>query len=317
MEEKVWVIQDPEEKQTVRKKKTASSEATTQKISAYYDKSPAVAFSLSMVCWGAGQFYNRQHKLGSLFVLLMVNFIAFITLSVVYWKDITYYLNRYYLTSSDVFFVVSVIYFFGILIWFANALQAYHRTQRKQKKQFPGVESTMYPMLGSLCVPGWGQVLNGQVKKAYFYLIFAVFQFMVIPLIPLTLISWSALEPSITSIILEIMFCGAVFSLPLLFVVWLISVYDAMRVSADEVKKESWWNRMKYARNRVRLQGFSNTVIPQLKLTLLLSLVLAGVLIAAFYFFPGEYFKEYLSGIQSDLAAKKMVIIPHLIDKIL
>jgi len=315
MEEKVWVIDDPAEKRARNRK--GLGEETTRRISSKTDGNPADAFSLSLLCWGAGQFYNRQWKMGTLLVLLEINYIAFLLISAIYWKDITHYLSSYYLTSSDVFFVASVFYFFGILIWFANALQAYHRALPDRKNSFMGVESRIYPALCSFMIPGWGQVLNGQIKKAYFFLCFSVVLFMAILLIPMTLLAWSVFEPSITSIILEFMFTGAFFSLPVLFVVWIISVYDALKVSNDELKKESWWKRMKYARNRVRLQGFDNTLLPQLKLTGLLSLILVISLIVGYFFFPKDFAHDHLSSIRSNLATEKMVIIPHLIDRII
>jgi len=270
-----------------------------------------------MLCWGGGQFYNGQRKTGTLFVLLMINYFAFLIISTVYWKNLTHYLNSYYLTSSDIFFITTIFYFFGMVIWFANALQAYHRAVRRRNNSFMGVQSRIYPALCSFMIPGWGQVLNGQIKKAYFFLCFSVVLFLAVPLIPLTLLAWSVLEPSITSIILEFMFTAAVFSIPVLLIVWIIGVYDALMVSNDELKKESWWNRMKYARNRVRLQGFNNTILPQMKLTAILSLVLVVSLIIGYYFFPRDYARENVSSIRSKLAAEKMVIIPHLIDRII
>lgn len=316
MEEKVWVIDDPADRTAIRNRMSLREE-TTRRISSKTDTNPADAFSLSLLCWGGGQFYNRQWKLGTLLILLMINYMSFLLISVIYWKDITHVLSSYYLTSSDVFFVVSVFYFFGVLIWFANALHAYHRSKRDRQNSFMGVESRIYPALCSLIVPGWGQVLNGQVKKAYFFLSFSVIMFVAIPLIPLMLFTWHALEPSIASMVLEFALTCAIFSLPVLFVVWLVSVYDALKVSNDELKKESWWNRMKYARNRVRLQGFDNTILPQLKLTGILSLILAISLVAGYFFFPRDFAQEHLGSIRSKLASEKMVIIPRVIDRII
>jgi hypothetical protein len=72
MNEKVWVIDDtddPFEKSASRRKALERSLRE--------EWNPAVAFSLSIILWGGGQFYSRHWKEGAMFLLLMVNFIAF------------------------------------------------------------------------------------------------------------------------------------------------------------------------------------------------------------------------------------------------
>jgi hypothetical protein len=60
--EKVWVIEDPDEYLRPQNTKRLTTESP-----APIEKSPAVAYSLSIFFWGGGQIYNDQRVKGLLF----------------------------------------------------------------------------------------------------------------------------------------------------------------------------------------------------------------------------------------------------------
>jgi len=52
----------------------SSSTITRTVLYTMKERNPALAFSMSLLCWGGGQFYNRQRKLATMLVLIMLNY---------------------------------------------------------------------------------------------------------------------------------------------------------------------------------------------------------------------------------------------------
>src|SRR5271169_5896397 len=64
--EQVRVVEDPDERPKVRKTKPSRKDNPLDA-----GKNPAVAYSLSMLIWGAGQRYNHRRGKGAAFMVLM------------------------------------------------------------------------------------------------------------------------------------------------------------------------------------------------------------------------------------------------------
>ena len=310
--DRVWVIDDPDDLPFVSKKKKAPVAPPPKRP----QKSPAVAFSLSLLIWGAGQIYNRQGKLGVLLFLLMANFYLGLALLWFYAKSVTTFLGTYYITPSQLLMVASVFYLSGLMLWFFSTQQAYHRANKKRTDPFRGVENKFYPAFCSMLIPGWGQFLNGQAKKGSFFLMSTMIAIFVFPALLVIPSLWPMLKTVMDRRIWESYMVAALFLIPLVVLfVWPLSAFDALKISLDETKKEPLLKRIEYANNRRRMRGWAEGVFPHAKLTFLLGLFLVICMTVSYYYFPREYYVAQLQSIQGRLSQENMVIIPRLIDR--
>ncbi len=320
MQDKVWVINDPSERgrpvRTARTQGGGRPGTTRRPVPAGKERNPAIAFSLSVFFWGGGQLYNRQWNSGPLLILVMINFHAFLGIGVFFWRDIARAFSMINITSSQALLISGLMYVCGLLIWFAGMVQAYYRTNRTRQRAFEGVEKAYLPPLASFFFPGWGQFLNGQPRKGTFYLALALAGFVAFPSLFVIPSLWRYLEPSTARNIIEWILVVSAGSVPFILLLWLVCFYDALRIGVDEVKRENWWRRMIYARNRIRMQGLGS-VLPQLKITFLFSLLLAIFLIVGYYFFPKEYYADRIERIHAVTMKRNMVVIPKLLERVL
>jgi hypothetical protein len=105
--------------------------------------------------------------------------------------------------------------------------------------------------------------------------------------------------------------------MPLFALIWLVGIIDAFKVSSDEVKKESWLKRASYARNRVRLKGWRNTVFRRARITVPLFLLLVLAIFAGYRFLPAGYYESFARQMGAELSAREMVIVPRVIERFL
>jgi hypothetical protein len=280
-------------------------------------KNPAVAFSLSLLIWGSGQFYNRQYKLGSFFLLCMLTFYSLGTYLLLDWEFISGFMRSTHISIFQTFLVCALLYISGVIVWLINADQAYRKAARTRSKPYLGIENHFIPPLCSLMIPGWGQILNGQTSKAGCFLMSAMAGLFAVPAVFMIPAIWPSLETSSQRIILEIVLAVALLLCTVFPLAWLFSIFDALRVSLEDVKKEPVRKRFQYALNRIRMYGFIRGVLPQIKLTLVLSLLLTLVFSGSLLFFPRDYYAHSLKNLQVRLAQKEMVFIPKLIGKVL
>ncbi len=303
----VWKIDDPREWST-------SPEATH---SVALQKNPALAFSLSLMLWGGGQLYNRQRALGLLFVLLMVNFYLILGLVIVYWESIITFLKAVPITHFEAIVACGIFYLSGLIFWIINALQAHHQASSTGTGAFEGVKNPLLPLFCSLLVPGWGQVLNGQPKKGGFFLIFTLAGFFALPALVLIPRIWSSLETFSERFLLEWVLVFALALCPLVFLMWLLGIYDALKVGLDPLKKEPLRKRIKYAINRLRIKGWARGFLPQAKRTLMLVLLLTLSVTLSYYYLPEKNYVVMLQSLETRLYQQKMILLPYLIDQFL
>jgi hypothetical protein len=308
--ENVWYIEDPEE--------TSSRSGNTRGKSRIgrKQKNPAVALSLSLIVWGGGQIYNDDWDLGFLLALLMANFYAFLFDGISSWQALSSDF-RPYLSLSNLLFAGWVSFVFALLIWFFGALQAYRKADKGRVLPFSGVGTRLLPPFCSFLIPGWGQLLNGQMKKGALYMVASALTFSAIVSTVVLFLLWPRLEPSPTREILEWNFAVSLVMMPLLALVWLMSVFDAFKVSFDEVKKEPWLKRISYARNRVRLKGWRNTVFRRAVITVSLLLILVLAIYAGSLFLPSGYYDSAVRQISAELSDREMVVVPQMIERLL
>jgi len=312
MPEKVWVLENPTIKS---EKKDRTATETTEPTGP--GKNPAVAATLSLLIWGMGQFYNRELKLGFLFILLMANFYGIPALVIVYWNFLTPYLETFHITRSDALMGTEAFWLTGLIFWVSNVLHAYYGADKNRTKPFEGINHPVLVTLCSFLIPGWGQLLNGQPKKAFFFLIFAAAGFAAVTAPVSIFFIWPMLATIDERIAVEWMVVAAAVIFPLVLLMWLVGLYDAVKVGLDPVKKEPLRNRIEYAINRIRIKGLARGVLPQMKVFLMLVLFLGFTLALGYFYFPLNNYAPLLRGLEKATEDRGMVLTPYLINHLL
>lgn len=280
-------------------------------------REPALAFSLSLLIWGAGQLYNRRWKHGILFLLLMANFIAILRLILGNLNSILRNGESIGIGASGILTAWCFFHLSGILLWIGNAVQAYREASARHGGAFQGVGSPLWPSLGSMVIPGWGQFLNGQPIKGIFFLsIFGVFVFS-LPTILLILLFWPGFQTGSERLFWEeflLVLAGLAGSAIL---IWPFVILDAVKVGRDEVKKEPIRKRFEYANNLRRMKGWVGAYFPQAKLTLMLALILTFCLAYSYHYFPKKFYLTGMRQVEAGLSQRDMVLIPRIIDRVI
>lgn len=155
--EKVWVVKDPDQYLSSQK-----TRRITRQLPPRVEKNPAVAYTLSLFFWGAGQIYNGQKRKGLWFLFSMLLSCIGAVLSLVYWEPLFHMLRSYDISCMSIFIAAEVLFFCALVFWNYNAGDAYHTAVRARTTPFTEVPSRVYPFLCSLLIPGWGQHLNVQ-----------------------------------------------------------------------------------------------------------------------------------------------------------
>jgi len=311
--ETVWLLKDPHESSAPRMQ-------PFQPLSHLpAGRNPAVAVSLSLWVWGGGQFYNRQWQLGFLYFLFMVNFYLFPSVVIHYWTPIETGLATLDVTASEILAVLGIFCLTGLMIWVINAVQAYYGARDEmtgdEAAPFEGVRNPLWPAVGSLLIPGWGQFLNGQTKKGVCFLaaamagLFAVAVALAVPFL------WPTLNSEIDRRFAEGALVIAWLLIPPVLLVWGAGVYDAVKVCVDPLKKQPIRERMKAAFNRMRMKGWRG-LLSRLELTLMFGLYLVFSLALSRYYFPQDYYAALLNDLRTRAAQERMVIIPRRLDEL-
>jgi len=319
MSRKVWVIEDSPEGQV---SPTKISQRIIPAIQQKSDKqrNPSLAYSLSIIIWGWGQFFNRQWRLGILSLLFMINFYLFISIVIIYWESFRFYFELVYFDCSGALLVFFLFYLSGLIFWYFNAWQAYYKRIMINAMSSEGIKMQLLPPVCSLLMPGWGQLLNGQTKKGLFFQLFAFTGFATLPFILIILFVWPTLEASRSRLIIEWIFSISVILSPFILMMWIYNIFDAAKVSIDKTKKASLPRRIKYARNRFRyhmqIRGWKNALFPLIKRTMLVILLLIFCVIT-YHSVPKKFYMQQLQNLGNRMSQKEMTVIPGIIKKLL
>ena len=168
MNQRVWVIEDNPEKQVSTPKINESIISTFQQKSTK-ERNPSLAYSLSIIIWGCGQFYNRQWRLGIMFLLYMINFYLSMIIAINYWKPMKSFFESIGIDFSTMLLIFAFFYLLGLIVWQFNAWQAYLKSIKINPRSHKGIKIRFFPAFCSFLMPGWGQLLNGQTKKGAFF----------------------------------------------------------------------------------------------------------------------------------------------------
>jgi len=312
MMEKVWVIHDPDEHFQGYKTRRLTKETLPSD-----GKNPAAAYSLSIIFWGGGQIYNNQRGKGLLYLFTMIILIAATVLSFVYGEYLLQVLLSHKIFIANAFLIAELLFFLALIFWTYNAGDAYHKAVKARTMPFAGIQSRTYPFFCSMLVPGWGQFLNGQPIKGSMYAGFTVLGIFSLVSIPSVLRVWPFLEAVKSRFLIEEIFVLTVLFAPFIPFIWLFGSFDALKVSLDDIKKESFFDRITYANNRRRTQGWVRGVYPHIKTTIFLVLFLTFLVIVIDTAPLRNYYCNQLAYAQARLHELGMTIMPEIISRVL
>jgi hypothetical protein len=312
------VIDSPEKNVFTARTRQKTVPALQQKSGS--QKNPSTAYSLSMIVWGCGQFYNRQWKSGALFLIFMINFYLYLSIAVMYRGTVRSSFSLMSVDGAGTLLVFGFFYLAGLVMWNVSAWQAYFKRIEMNAAAPKGVKVTFLPPLCSFLLPGWGQLLNGQIKKGIFFQFFTIAGLAAFPFIFIIFIEWPTLEASRTRLIIEWIFSISIFLSPCILIMWLCSIFDAAKVCMDNTKKEPLTKRVKYAAKRfryhVQLYGWKNAARPLIRRNILL-ILLVILCVTTFHSVPEKFYLQELQNLENALSEKEMTVIPGIIKKIL
>jgi TM2 domain-containing membrane protein YozV len=188
-----------------------------------------IAASLSLVVCGAGQLFNRRPQLALLYFLtetlaLSVNWFLWKV-----WKPLVDLLGLWDIRPLDLKLAVAAGNYLFLLFVVGNALQAFRDAAGDDPA--PGPRVPILSALASLLLPGWGQFLNGQPRKAALLLglfVSCLYAFAVSYFLPDL---WSLWDSSQQSVFDWVLSNGGITALLIALVVYLVAFYDGLLVA--------------------------------------------------------------------------------------
>ena len=318
MSQRVWLIEDNPEKQVSTPKINESNISTFQQKSTK-ERNPSLAYSLSIIIWGCGQFYNRQWRLGIMFLLYMINFYLSMIIAINYWKPMKSFFESIGIDFSTMLLILAFFYLLGLIVWQFNAWQAYFKSIKINPRYHKGIKITFLPAFCSLLLPGWGQVINGQTKKGLFFQLFALTGYATLFFNLIMFFVWPILEASRSRLVVEWIFSISIIFSPFIFMIWILTIFDAAKVSINHAKKERLPVRFRYAINRFRMHiqmfGWKNALLPIIKRYILIILLVIFCLIT-YHYVPEKFYIQHLHNLSNQMSENEMTVIPDIVKKL-
>lgn len=313
MSQKVWVIDDNNLRRPAVRKQPEIRDAAGRPETTSRRKSPVIAVCLDMLVWGSGHLYLRQYCRGATLMAAMAAFCSMVWYLVMVPDAVAGLATASGLPAS-LLLAWSVGPLSLLLItWLSSAVDAYGRAVETRGEPFRGVGFMLWPLLGSLVFPGWGQFLNGQPKKGLFFGLFGILGICSVLLVILAGRFWPFLHPGPDGAVFEIIFVGAFATLPLVLLMWIVAVHDAFWACREPVRKWPLRKRWHYFSERMRTHGAARALVPQIRSTALLGLLLAVTLLAGSLYVPGDFYLSALERARHGMTAGRLEIAPELI----
>jgi len=308
MNKKVWVLNDQwfdQSPDTIQIAAPLPGEKLKARAS-QLQKSPAKAFSCSLLIWGSGQLYVGEKRPGMIYLAAMLIFIATFSALAFFWDSAA----RYAL-EKPVFIAAVMIYFLmGVVVWMVNVVDAYYRSAKLGAEPFLGVQRTLWPLSASLLFPGWGQFLNGQPKKGIFFLIFGAGGVCSVVILFMSRQIWPLLAADPERRLFENFLVVALAMIPVVFLMWMAAANDAFRSCEDYLRHQQ---RSQMAGYRLKSREILSDFVPQC--SAMLGFLLAISL--GMQFIPWRFYLESLGRLRIEMLNNHMTIIPGLIQKVL
>ncbi len=315
MQQKVWVINDQDwnrrpAKRAIEPAPSPPGKGDGRPAQAAAQKSPAVAFSLAMCCWGGGHLYLGHYRAGAVFLTVMALFYGALS-GLLFWPQALGRLAAASGLPAQILVVAAAVLFLaGLGLWLFSAVEAYYRTARLGAAPFLGVSNEAWPPLGALLFPGWGQFLNGQPKKGLCVQLLALPGLFAPLLLLLARDAWPLLQPGQVRLALDAGLAAGLITFPLTLLVWIVAAYDAFRSCRALYQRRLRLNNPAY---RPAGGWDLRRLIP--RGSAILGLLLAVSL--GMQFLPRRYYLESLAKLRGELQERHMEIVPEWIGKVL
>ena len=192
---------------------------------------PAIASSLSLWIWGLGQLYNGDRKLATLFFLCQVQVAAFHYMLYMTWNRLRQFSEVFFVMEWELLLYVAAIDFCLLFLMIFNVAQAYRTAELSGGESFEGLHQPFVSGLASAIVPGWGQILNGQIGKGMLFLTAFVIQAYLLGIYMLSPFYRVVLDLDPQQVLLKTVITGGMLSLFATAQAWVISTYDAVVVA--------------------------------------------------------------------------------------
>lgn len=190
---------------------------------------PRLGATLSLFVNGSGHLLHRRWKVGAFYLLGFCSVPALHYLLHLFWPDLAAAAGRYELGEVDLLFGLLLVDLFFVAVLLGGVYSAYATGRAYSGDPSEPDPSPIGPALASLFVPGWGQIVSGQIVKAMVFL--SVFYAGI-----LVLLAWWAVPGPIERLVLgldgplrpAVVVAGLT---TLGTVTWALSLYDAILVA--------------------------------------------------------------------------------------
>ncbi|HET9480587.1 MAG TPA: hypothetical protein VFP98_02435 [Candidatus Polarisedimenticolia bacterium] len=189
-----------------------------------------MASTLSLFFWGAGQIYNGQGKLGVLMLLVQSLAVALHWSVMQIWPSLRDLLGLFGVTEWQMMQGVLALEFSLVIVALTCVHQAYRRAE-VEAGHFEGYANPFASGLASFVLPGWGQLVNGQVGKAMMFLtglMSAIYIAAIMMFTPFLRLLATVDPQGVLAGKIQTASVGALVAAGMM---WILSVYDAVLVA--------------------------------------------------------------------------------------
>jgi hypothetical protein len=190
---------------------------------------PRLAASFSLVMSGSGHFLHREWRLGLLYFLALGFTVAFHYFLHNAWGHLRTLVERIGLSEADLLIGVILVDLYLLLVLLSGVFSAFRIGRAYSAEDEDPSPNPLLPALASLLIPGWGQIVNGQIQKALVFLFVFFTELLAVGL-------WLCLRDPVERMVLgggdplQTLFVG--FALATYGLVgWSLSLYDAVLVA--------------------------------------------------------------------------------------
>lgn len=206
----------------------AATVATATDLAAAAPRGPRpwLSASASLLVWGAGQWLNRDRSLALLFCLLQALAIAWAWCLSATW-DVWVRLGWLFFIDEITLRTAAAVAGLAIpALAILSVAQAYLRAERHPgARPFEGPAAL--PALASALVPGWGQILNGQIGKTVLFLASWAFGLYVFAASQIQPRMWAWIDPTEIRVAGVRVTAASLAALAVATLGWVLAAYDA------------------------------------------------------------------------------------------
>jgi TM2 domain-containing membrane protein YozV len=306
-QQKVWLIEDDTLRLPVpRKPKTAISDpadvvtddpesaAAEQAGEAGGRQNPLWSISLALLVPGSGHLYLGYRRQGFWFMGAALAVTAAV-LTLIMIRETVYRALAAYPEHVSMFLISFLcLSLVGLGLWLASAADACRRTMLRRREGWPGLDNPAIPLVCSLVLPGWGQLLNGQFKKGLLFLCFGCLGCFALEILAVGFYFWPLIQPGPLRGLIDWVLIISFLAAPLMFSCWLAAGYDAY-LSGQRLARQRFSRAV--PSKRVGGPGFARMLVPRTSAVLCLLLAIS----LGMQLLPKDYYASRLERVQAGL----------------